>query len=148
MGPPSARANPSYEQVCSGTTGHVEVLHLKFDPSKASYEDLVRFFYSFHDPTTANRQGNDRGTQYASAIFYHSDEQRAAAERVTADLQARLASSSLKFSGRPFAEAAISTSILQATQFYTAEEYHQQYLEKNENGYCNHGIRFKWSEQQ
>ena len=70
-----AVANPTYRQVCSGTTSHVEVLHLRFDPSKVTYEQLCRFFYTFHDPTTFNMQGNDKGTQYASVVFYHTDEQ-------------------------------------------------------------------------
>jgi peptide-methionine (S)-S-oxide reductase len=145
MGPPEAVSNPSYEAVCRGDTGHVEVVHLQFDPSKASYEDVVRFFYTFHDPTTLNKQGNDRGTQYASAIFYHNEEQRKVAERVTQELQSKLDQKTLKFSGRPFTESKVSTAILPATTFFPAETYHQRYLEKNPGGYCNHSIRFKWS---
>ena len=125
MGPEGSVANPSYEAVCSGATGHVEVLHFKIDPAKASFEDAVRFFFSFHDPTTPNRQGNDKGTQYASAIFYHSDAQRATAERVIADLNARLANRSLSFSGRAFEKSVVSTGVLPATTFYSAEKYHQ-----------------------
>ena len=120
------------------------MVHLKYDPSKASFEDLVRFFYTFHDPTTVNQQGNDRGTQYASAIFTHTEEQRATSLKVTAELQAALDSKKVEWVGRPYAQGRVTTNIQQATKFYSAEEYHQQYLDKNPTGYCNHGMRLAW----
>ena len=80
---PSAPRNPSYKQVCSGTTGHVEVFHIRFDKRKTTFEELCKFLFTFHDPTTPNQQGNDKGTQYASTIFYHNEEQKKIAEEVS-----------------------------------------------------------------
>jgi peptide methionine sulfoxide reductase msrA/msrB len=113
-------ANPSYEDVCTGKTGHAESVQLRFDPAQVSYEELVRKFFGIHDPTQVNRQGPDRGTQYRSAIFYHDARQKQAAEKVMAELGA-----SGKFK-RPLA-----TELVPASVFYPAEEYHQKYLEKN-----------------
>lgn len=109
--------NPTYRDVCTDETGHAEVVELDFDPEKASYEHLVRLFFQLHDPTQLNRQGPDFGTQYRSAIFYHSPEQKAMAERVKQEMQKLI-------------RGTIVTSIEPATKFYRAEEYHQKYLEK------------------
>ena len=133
-----AMKNPSYRQVCSGTTGHVEVLYVELnDPSK-HFEPLIRFFYQFHDPTTLNQQGNDVGTQYASQIFVDDEEQRKIAKKVTEDLQALVDANKAKFSERQ-----VTTGIFDMNEFYPAHEEHQEYLFKNPRGYCNHRYRFK-----
>lgn len=115
---------PTYQQVCGGDTYHAEVVELQFDPARVSYERLVQVFYGLHDPTQRDRQGPDRGTQYRSAIFYHSPEQKAVAERVTAALNAE------RFGGR------IVTQIVPAARFWPAEEYHQKYAEKHPGHHC------------
>ena len=112
--------NPSYEDVCSGETGHAEVVRVTFDPAVVSFEELLEVFFVIHDPTTLNRQGNDVGTQYRSAIFYHSSEQKAAAESVIA----RLSAAKL-WSGK------IVTEVAPASRFYMAERYHQEYFARN-----------------
>ncbi|MDA0244345.1 MAG: peptide-methionine (S)-S-oxide reductase MsrA [Chloroflexi bacterium] len=117
-----AVANPSYEAVCTGTTGHAEVIQVTFDPSVVSYETLLEVFWRTHDPTTLNRQGADVGTQYRSAVFYHSDAQRQTAEASRTKTEAD------KLWPNP-----IVTEITAATEFYTAENYHQNYF--NQNGY-------------
>ncbi len=125
--------NPTYEEVCSGRTGHAEAVRVVFDPAKVTYRDLLKVFWESHDPTQGMRQGNDVGTQYRSAIFYHSDEQRAAAEESLVAFQKNL-------SEARYGE--ITTQIEAAPEFYFAEDYHQQYLSgnKNPNGYCpDHG---------
>lgn len=122
--------DPTYEQVCSGTTGHAEVVQVTFDPSKISYSDLLEWFWRLHDPTTLNRQGNDVGTQYRSVIFYHSDEQKRLAEASRAKAQ-----SSGHFSDP------IVTEIVPASEFYSAEAYHQDYYRQNKRqGYCRYVI--------
>jgi peptide-methionine (S)-S-oxide reductase len=141
MGPPSAPVNPTYKDVCSGTTGHVEVYEIEFTGGAAYYEALVRFFFQFHDPTTMNKQGNDRGTQYASVIYCYNEEQVAIATRVKEELQALLDSGRL--GAKVFSNGWIATDIRQATTFYPAHEEHQDYLNVNPHGYCNHRIRFK-----
>ena len=113
-------ANPSYAQVCDGDTGHAEVVQLKFDPAKVSFEDILKVFFVIHDPTTLNRQGNDAGTQYRSAIFYHSPAQKAAAERVIADI-----------TGKKLYRDPIVTEVAPASTFYVAEDYHQEYFAHN-----------------
>ena len=123
-------ANPTYEEVCSGRTGHTEAVLVVFDPSATSYEALLKAFWEGHDPTQGMRQGNDVGTQYRSAIYYSDDAQRAAAEASRDAYQARLTES-----GR----GTISTEIAPAGDFYYAEPYHQQYLAKNPHGYCGIG---------
>jgi peptide-methionine (S)-S-oxide reductase len=122
--------NPTYREVCSGQTGHNEVVLVVFDPSKISYETLLKTFWENHDPTQGMRQGNDVGTQYRSGIYYFDDEQREAAERTRDAYQAQLAK-------RGYGE--ITTEIVPAPEFYYAEDYHQQYLSKNPAGYCGLG---------
>src|SRR5438094_3834551 len=119
-------ANPSYEQVCSGRTGHAEVTQITFDPRAISFEQLLEVFFTIHDPTTLNRQGHDVGTQYRSIILYHSPEQKATAEKAIEELTAS------KLWGAP-----IVTTIEPLTVFYPAEEYHQHYFVRNPGqGYC------------
>ena len=122
--------NPTYREVCSGMTGHNEVVLVVFDPAKVSYEILLKTFWESHDPTQGMRQGNDVGTQYRSGIYCFDAAQQAAAERSLAAYQERLTASG---HGR------ITTEILPAPEFYYAEEYHQQYLAKNPGGYCGLG---------
>ena len=122
--------NPTYEEVCSGRTGHSEVVRVVFDPSRIDYEDLLRVFWESHDPTQGMRQGGDVGTQYRSGIYFVDDEQRGLAERSRDSYQARLTAAGL---------GAITTEILPAAEFYYAEDYHQQYLAKNPGGYCGLG---------
>ncbi len=112
--------NPSYREVCSGMTGHAEVVQVKFDPSVVSYRDLLNVFFAIHDPTTLNRQGADVGTQYRSAIFYHNDEQKVTAETLIKDLNGQ------KIWDRP-----IVTEVVPFDKFYVAEDYHQEYFANN-----------------
>ncbi len=123
-------ANPTYEEVCSGLTGHAEVVLAVFDPRKTSYEALLKVFWENHDPTQGMRQGGDVGTQYRSAIYCVSDEQRKLAEATRDAFQGRLTANGF---------GAITTEIESAPTFYYAEDYHQQYLHKNPDGYCGHG---------
>jgi len=125
-----ALADPTYEDMHTGETGHAEAIRIVFDPSKTSYADLLTTFFRLHDPTTKNRQGNDVGTQYRSAIFYLSDEQKAAAEKAKREAEA---------SGRW--KRPVVTEIVPATKFYSAEDYHQDYLEKHPGGYTCHYLR-------
>lgn len=122
--------HPTYKLVCSGQTGHAEALEIEFDPSKVSYEDLVRVFFRMHDPTTPNRQHNDIGTQYRSAIFAENENQKTIAKKVIAELTEK------KEFSKP-----IVTEILDAGIFYSAEEEHQDYLLKNPGGYNCHILR-------
>jgi peptide-methionine (S)-S-oxide reductase len=110
---------PTYKQVCTDRTGHAEVVELEFDPARVSYEALLRFFFEIHDPTTRWRQGEDVGSQYRSAIFYHSPQQKALAEKIIAELNAA------KFGGK------IVTELVPAVQFWRAEDYHQKYVDKH-----------------
>jgi len=120
------RANPTYEQVCTGVTGHAEAIQIVFDPAVVSYRDLIEVFFTIHDPTTLNRQGADVGTQYRSAIFYHTPEQRKIAEEVIADLSAR------EIWGDP-----IVTEVAPFAEFYPAEAYHADYYDRNrDQPYC------------
>ena len=118
--------NPTYEEVCTGRSGHAEVVQVEFDPSIVSYEELLDVLWGCHDPTTLNRQGPDRGTQYRSAIYYHSPEQEASAiaSKVKADKAGRFSSP-------------IVTEITSASEYYMAEDYHQKYLEKRGMGSCH-----------
>jgi peptide-methionine (S)-S-oxide reductase len=122
--------NPTYEEVCSGLTGHAEVVRVVFDPTAVSYEALLRLFWESHDPTQGMRQGNDVGTQYRSAIYCYGPGQRAAAEISRQAYQQALSQAGL---------GPITTEIADAPEFYYAEEYHQQYLAKNPWGYCGLG---------
>ncbi len=122
--------NATYEEVCSGRTGHAEVVLVVFDPSKTSREEILKLFWEGHDPTQGMRQGNDVGTQYRSAIYVTSPEQRAAAEATRAAFAERLATAGY---------GEVSTEIADAGEFYYAEDYHQQYLAKVPNGYCGLG---------
>jgi len=122
--------NPTYEQVCSGKTGHAEVLQVEYNKDKVKYEDLLKFFWRMHDPTTLNRQGNDMGTQYRSAVFYHNEEQQRLAQKVKEEIQ------------KDRYKQPVVTEIAPASDFYKAEEYHQLYLDKNPSGYCNHKLRW------
>ena len=122
--------NPSYEEVCSGRTGHAEVVRVAFDPQRLPYADLLRAFWEGHDPTQGMRQGNDVGTQYRSVVYTFGPEQRQAAEESRAAYQAALAAA-----GR----GAITTEIREAPEYFFAEDYHQQYLAKNPGGYCGLG---------
>jgi peptide-methionine (S)-S-oxide reductase len=118
------RPNPSYKEVCSGTTGHVEAVRVTFDPDVISFHDILEIFFAIHDPTTLNRQGNDVGTQYRSVIFYHSPEQRVAAETMITGLVDHF-------------DSPIVTAIEPASEFYVAEDYHQEYFKDNPNQpYC------------
>lgn len=123
-------SNPTYEEVCSGKTGHAEAVEIAFDPTKINYEQILRFFFRLHDPTTLNRQENDIGTQYRSAIFYHDENQKNIAIKVKDDIAK---------SGKW--KKPIVTEIVPAQEFYSAEDYHQDYLQKNPNGYQCHHLR-------
>ena len=119
--------SPTYKQVCSGTTGHAEVVRITFDPAVISYRELLEFFFAFHDPTTMNRQGHDVGTQYRSAIYFESPEQKATAEQVIADLE-----------GQQAFDSKIVTEVAPLGTFYAAEDYHQGYYRENpDQPYCN-----------
>lgn len=119
-------ANPSYQLVCTGTTGHAEAVQITFDPKVISYRDLLRIFFTVHDPTTPNRQGADVGTQYRSVIFYHDEEQKKAADEVMKEVTAQ-----------KIWDAPLVTELVPAKPFYKAEDYHQEYFANNPNqGYC------------
>jgi len=122
--------NPTYHDVTSGDTGHAEAIRVVFDPATIAYEEVLDYFFRLHDPTTKNRQGNDVGTQYRSAIFYKDDAQKEIAERVTRALDE---------SGQW--QKPVTTEIAPASTFYSAEEYHQDYLQKNPGGYHCHVLR-------
>jgi peptide-methionine (S)-S-oxide reductase len=122
--------NPTYKEVCSGQTGHAEVVRVVFDPAKVSFEDLLKVFWESHDPTQGMQQGNDVGTQYRSGIYVYDDEQRALAEASRRAYEGRL---------KEAGYGAITTEITPAGEFYFAEDYHQQYLAKNPDGYCGIG---------
>lgn len=122
--------NPTYREVCSGLTGHNEVVRVVYDPGAISYRDLLKVFWESHDPTQGMRQGNDAGTQYRSGIYFYTETQRQAAEASLRDYQRAL---------RDAGWGRITTELLDAPVFYYAEEYHQQYLAKNPEGYCGLG---------
>lgn len=122
--------NPTYEEVCSGKTGHAEVVRVVYDPVVIDLVDILKVFWEAHDPTQGMRQGNDRGTQYRSAIYYHTKEQGNIAEHSLKNYQKALDESDM---------GKITTEIREAGEFYYAEDYHQQYLAKNPNGYCGLG---------
>ena len=122
--------NATYREVCSGATGHAEVVLVVYDPEQISYNDLLKVFWENHDPTQGMRQGNDIGTQYRSGIYYYGDAQREAAERSRAAFQQKLTDAGYD---------RITTEVIPAPEFYYAEDYHQQYLSKNPDGYCGLG---------
>ena len=123
--------NPTYEEVCTGQTGHNEVVLVAFDPERVTYDELLKVFWEHHDPTQGMRQGNDSGTQYRSGIYWRSDDQKASAEASRVAYQERLSAAGFD---------QITTEIIEAGDFYYAETYHQQYLSRNPNGYCpDHG---------
>jgi peptide-methionine (S)-S-oxide reductase len=122
--------NPTYREVCTGLTGHNEVVLVVFDPKKVSYDELLKVFWESHNPTQGMRQGNDVGTQYRSGVYYYDAVQRAAAERTRDEYQQALSKAG---------HGTITTEILPAPEFYFAEDYHQQYLAKNPDGYCGLG---------
>ncbi|MEO8661343.1 MAG: peptide-methionine (S)-S-oxide reductase MsrA [Bryobacteraceae bacterium] len=120
--------NPTYKAVCSGTTGHAEVVQIEFDPAVTSFRELLEVFFVIHDPTTLNRQGNDVGTQYRSAIFYHSEAQRQTAEEIIREIADAF-------------KSPIVTEVTPAVEFYAAEDYHQNYFRDNPNqGYCSYVV--------
>lgn len=120
------KENPTYQEVCSDTTGHAEVVQIKFDPSELSYEDLLRVFFTVHDPTTLNRQGNDIGKSYRSAIFYHNDEQKQAAEKIIDEI-----------TKEGIYDNPIVTEVAAFDKFWPAEDYHNEYFTNNPNQpYC------------
>ena len=125
--------NPTYSDMKTGTTGHAESIEITFNPEVLSYEKLLQFFFQIHDPSTLNRQGNDRGTQYRSAIFYLNDDQKKTAEKVIAEVE-----KSSQWPGH------VVTSVTKAGPFYEAEDYHQDYLERYPDGYTCHFIRPNW----
>lgn len=122
--------NPTYEQVKTGTTGHAEAIQITFDPNEVSFATLLELFFRMHDPTTRDRQGNDRGSQYRSACFYHSEIQRETAARVMVDPQ-----TAARWT------APIVTQLVAASKFYSAESYHQDYLQQYPDGYSCHFVR-------
>jgi methionine-S-sulfoxide reductase len=122
--------NPIYNQVKTGKTGHAEAIQIHFDPTKTSYEKILEYFFRLHDPTTLNRQGNDVGSQYRSAIFYHTEKQRISAEEIK-----------IKINNSGKWKNPVVTEIEKATPFYSAEDFHQKYLKKNPNGYTCHFLR-------
>ncbi|MDB5228323.1 MAG: peptide methionine sulfoxide reductase [Bacteroidota bacterium] len=125
--------NPSYRDVCTGTTGHAEVIHITFDPSKVPFSEILKVFFTMHDPTTLNQQGNDVGTQYRSVVFYHNDAQKKAAEEIISELN--------KAHAYP---SPIVTEVTQFDKFYKAEDYHQNYYNNNKSqGYCAYVIQPK-----
>ena len=121
-------SNPGYKQVCSGRTGHAEVVLVAYDPSLIPFDEVLRLFWENHDPTQGMRQGNDRGSQYRSAIYWNTEEQRAAIERSRAAYEAALAAMGM---------GPVTTEIREASEFWYAEDHHQQYLQANPGGYCN-----------
>jgi len=136
----NAVKNPTYQQVCSGLTGHVEVLFVELnDPTPELFRELIKFFFTFHDPTTANRQGNDVGSQYASYIFTTDSVQKDIAQDTMSELQKFIDTKKINC----YASRNLSTRIACAAKFYEAHEEHQEYLNKHPNGYCNHFFRFR-----
>ena len=122
--------NPIYNDVKTGKTGHAEAIQIHFDPTKTSFEKILEYFFRLHDPTTLNRQGNDVGSQYRSAIFYHTEKQRISAEEIK-----------IKINKSGKWKNPLVTEIVKATPFYSAEDFHQKYLKKNPNGYTCHFLR-------
>lgn len=136
--------NPTYRQVCTGQSGHVEVLYVELNNPEKHFEEMLRFFFSFHDPTLKNRQGNDKGFQYSSWIFCDDDEQWRIADKVRKELQAAIDQKKIV---RTFGTNKVETQLADLKEFTPAGPEHQDYLARNPNGYCNHRIRLKsWYE--
>lgn len=125
--------NPKYDDICTGKTGHAEAIEIEFDPARLSFRDILEFFFKIHDPTTKNRQGNDIGTQYRSAIFAQNADQEREAGALIAEIDAA-----------GFLPGPVVTEIASASPFYEAEKYHQDYLQKHPDGYTCHFIRHNW----
>lgn len=123
--------NPTYKEVCTGQTGHAEAIEVTFDPKKTNYKNIFHFFFSIHNPTTVNQQGNDVGSQYRSAIFYQNLQEQQIAEEVIAAVKEK-----------NFWEKPVVTEVLELDKFYSAEDYHQDYLQKNPGGYTCHFQRY------
>lgn len=143
MGPKNSPSNPSYKDVCTGKTGHVEVYDFEFTGGAPYFEAIIRFFFMFHDPTTANRQGGDTGTQYASVVYCYNDEEVEIVNKVKADVQALLNAKLLKGA---YSSVRVTTDVRKVSDsspFFAAHAEHQDYLTANPNGYCNHGFKFK-----
>jgi peptide-methionine (S)-S-oxide reductase len=130
--------NPTYQQVCTGASGHIEVAYVELNDPATHYEELIRFFFQFHDPTTKNRQGNDKGFQYASWIFCDDEQQTAIANRVMEQLQEAVDGGAVTV----YAGKSITTKVTPLTEYTKASQDHQEYLMKNPQGYCNHRMRF------
>lgn len=139
IGPKNSKKNPTYKEVCSGETGHVEVFYLEYEGGEPVYEELCRFLFQFTDPTTLNRSGNDVGTQYANVIFCYDKIQMKIAKKVVEEAQELVSKGLITC----YENKQVVTDIREATVFYPAHEEHQLYLEKNPNGYCNHRLRIK-----
>lgn len=148
MGPGDAPKSPTYKEVCTGETGHVEVYKFEYVGGAKMYEELVRYFFQFHDPCQYNKQGNDKGTQYASVIFCYDEQQLAIARNVIYELQDHLDSGRLP--KKTYTAGKVKTDVRltkNCSPFYAAHDEHQKYLELHPKGYCNHRIRFKmWPE--
>lgn len=141
MGPEDAIKNPTYSQVCEGNTGHIEVYELEYDGTPETYSNLVKFFFMFHDPTTLNVQEGDVGVQYGSVIYTTSKEQEEIANNLKEELQYHI-DNNRNFNSKYYSDKVV-TFIRPETTFYPAHEEHQEYLDKNPDGYCAHWFRFK-----
>jgi peptide-methionine (S)-S-oxide reductase len=137
-----AKIDPSYKEVCTGATGHVEVFQFKYDPNVTSYAALVKYMLRMHDPTTVNRQQGDVGTQYRSVVFFHTDEQRQIAQGIIDEINDTTSAAHQKLVAKFGPNSRVVTAVEPAGTFWTAEEYHQRYLEVNPTGYCTH--RMYW----
>jgi peptide-methionine (S)-S-oxide reductase len=133
------QVNPSYEQVCTGTTEHAEVLSFEYDSERVRYDELLKLYFRMHNPTTKDRQNDDIGTQYRSAIFYHTDEQKQKAEALIAKLNDKNDPTGAAMR-KAFGENPVVTRVEKATEFYPSEDDHQDYLTKNPTGYCTHRL--------
>ena len=134
--------NPGYRAVCTGKTGHAEVYSFQYDPKEVQYPQLVEFFFRMHNPTTTNRQGNDVGTQYRSVIFYHDDEQLQVAKEYIQKLNSGSDGELKAKFEKAFGGGSVVTTLEPASTFFPAQEDHQQYLERNPGGYCNHRVYY------
>eukprot|EP00599_Poterioochromonas_sp_BG-1_P005217 CAMPEP_0173149902 /NCGR_PEP_ID=MMETSP1105-20130129/10615_1 /TAXON_ID=2985 /ORGANISM="Ochromonas sp., Strain BG-1" /LENGTH=214 /DNA_ID=CAMNT_0014064883 /DNA_START=72 /DNA_END=717 /DNA_ORIENTATION=- len=139
MGPPTAKRAPTYKEVCTGTTQQVEVYDFEYEGDETTYENLVKHFFMFHDPTVLNAQEQDIGTQYASVIYVYDQKQKEIATKVKSEVQKLLNENKIT----TYRGKTVTTAINDATEFFPAHEEHQEYLDKNPGGYCNHRYRIK-----